>query len=65
MRCETCGNENGRLLTATDIQREYGLKRAAAEQVMRHVPKVMVPGLRRVYVRREMVERRLSEWSVL
>lgn len=65
MRCEVCGSQHGKLLTAKELQVEYGLGRAAAEQLMRHVPKVVVPGLRRVYVRREMVERRLAEWSVL
>lgn len=64
MRCEHCGVEQGRLLTVADIQREYGLKRAAAEQVMRQLPKIVVPGLRRVYVRRDLLDSRLSQWSV-
>lgn len=61
MRCEQCGVEKGKLLTASDLANEYGLKRAAAEAVMRQIRTVEVPGLRRVYVRRDAVERFLRE----
>jgi len=40
---------------------ETGFKRAAAEAVMRHLPKVQIPGVRKVYVKRRDVERYLRE----
>jgi hypothetical protein len=50
------------LLDCRGLQRELGITRAAAERIMRHVPKVLVPGLRKVYVKRADVEARLHEW---
>jgi hypothetical protein len=43
------------LLDAKALQAELGVTRAAAEAIMRHVPKVQVEGLRKVYVRRRDV----------
>lgn len=40
------------LLDAKVLQEELGVTRAAAEAVMRQLPVVQVPGLRKVYVRR-------------
>jgi hypothetical protein len=40
------------LLDAKGLQAELGVTRAAAEAVMRQLPIVQVPGLRKVYVRR-------------
>lgn len=40
------------LLDAKALQRELGITRAAAEALMRQLPIVQVPGLRKVYVRR-------------
>ncbi len=51
------------LVDAKGLQRELGVTRAAAERVMRHVPIVQVPGLRKVYCRREDVARKLDEWT--
>jgi hypothetical protein len=48
------------LLDAKGLQGELGVTRAAAEAVMRQVPTVQVPGLRKVYVRRPDVERLLE-----
>jgi hypothetical protein len=50
------------LLDCKALQRETGLSRAAAEKLMRQVPKVQIPGLRKVYVTRADVEARLAEW---
>lgn len=49
------------LLDAKALQRELGVTRAAAEAVMRQLPKVEIPGLRKVYVERSAVERLLQE----
>ncbi len=43
------------------IMAETGFKRAAAEAIMRHLPKVQIPGVRKVYVKRRDVERYLRE----
>lgn len=52
------------LLDCGGIQRELGVKRAAAEAIMRQLPKVVVPGLRKVYVRRDDVHRLVTESTV-
>lgn len=52
------------LLDCGGIQRELGVKRAAAEAIMRQLPKVVVPDLRKVYVRREDVLRLVNESTV-
>ena len=49
-----------RLLDAKGVQRELGVTRSVAEALMRRVPKVVFPGVRKTYVRRadvvELVE---------
>jgi hypothetical protein len=42
-----------RLLDQRGIADELGVTRAAAERIMRQIPKVHVAGLRKVYVKRE------------
>ena len=49
------------LLDAKHLAAELGVTRAAAEAIMRRLPIVQVPGLRKVYVRRPDVERLLEE----
>ena len=49
------------LLDCRAIMRETGISRAAAEALMRSLPKVTVPGLRKVYVRRSDVLALLEE----
>lgn len=49
------------LLDAKRLQAELGLTRAGAEAVMRQVPKVEIPGLRKIYVWRSDVEQLLRE----
>jgi hypothetical protein len=49
------------LLDAKQLQVELGITRAAAEAIMRQLPVIQVPGLRKVYVRRPDVERLLEE----
>ena len=46
-----------RLIDQRGIAEELGVTRAAAEKIMQQVPKVHVPGLRKVYVMREDVVR--------
>jgi hypothetical protein len=50
------------LLDAKALQAELRITRAAAEAIMRQLPIVTFPGLRKVYVRRadvlELIERR-------
>jgi hypothetical protein len=43
------------LLDAKRLQAELGVTRAAAEAIMRQLPIVQVPGLRKSYVRRDSV----------
>ena len=45
------------LLDAKGLQAELGVTRAAAEAIMRQVPIVQFPELRKVYVRRSDVAR--------
>jgi hypothetical protein len=45
------------LLDAKRLQAELGVTRAVAEKVMRQLPIVTFPGVRKVYVRREDVAR--------
>lgn len=46
------------------IARELGVSRSVAEAMMRQLPKVRVPDVRKVWVRRADVERLLSENTV-
>jgi hypothetical protein len=41
------------LLDAKDVQAELGVTRAVAEKVMRQLPVVTFPDVRKVYVRRD------------
>jgi hypothetical protein len=43
------------LLDAAGLQAELGIKRAAAEAIMRKLPVVQIEDLRKVYVRRSDV----------
>jgi hypothetical protein len=49
------------LLDAKRMQAELGVTRAAAEAIMRRLPAVEIEGLRKVYVRRDDVQRYLEE----
>jgi hypothetical protein len=46
------------------LSRELGISRAAAEAIMRRLPKQTVPGLRKVYVRGADVQALLDEHVV-
>jgi hypothetical protein len=50
-----------RLIDQRGIAEELGVTRAAAEKIMRQIPKVHVPGLRKVYVKRDDVVRVIEE----
>ena len=49
------------LVDCRAIQLEMGIKRAAAEAIMQQLPKVIVPGLRKVFVLREDVQQLVSD----
>jgi hypothetical protein len=49
------------LLDAKRLAAELGVTRAAAESIMRRLPKVEIEGLRKVFVKRDDVERLLAE----
>jgi hypothetical protein len=49
------------LLDAKQLMAELGITRAAADRIMRLVPTVQIPGLRKVYVRRSDVVRLLEQ----
>ena len=49
-----------RLLDCRSLRNELGISRAAAEAIMRQLPVIEPPGLRKVYVRRKDVHRFLE-----
>jgi hypothetical protein len=49
------------LLDVKALRMELGVSRAAAEAIMRQLPTVQLPGLRKVYVRRPDVAKLLEE----
>lgn len=53
-----------RLLDCKGIQAELDVKRAAAEAIMRQLPQVVVPGLRKTYVKRADVLRLVDASTV-
>ncbi len=50
-----------RLIDQRGIADELGVTRSAAEKLMRQVPKVHIPGLRKVYVKRDDIVRVIEE----
>lgn len=50
-----------KLLDCAGLQRELGVKRTAAEAIMRALPKQTIPGVRKVYVRVSDVRRLLGK----
>ncbi len=50
-----------RLIDQRGISEELGVTRAAAEKIMRQIPKIHFPGLRKVYVKRDDVVRVIEE----
>ncbi len=60
--CPECGGElAGELVDNAAIRRWLGVTEAAADAMMRRVPKVNLPDLRKVYVRRRELERLIDE----
>jgi hypothetical protein len=53
------------LIDQRGISEELGVTRAAAEKIMRQVPKIHVPGLRKVYVKRQDIVRVIEEGTRL
>jgi len=49
------------LIDCHGIMDELGVKRTAAEAIMRQLPKIKLDGVRKVYVQKADVERYLSE----
>jgi len=49
------------LIDCRGLQEELGVKRTAAEAIMRQLPKIKIDGCRKVFVRRADVGRYLSE----
>jgi hypothetical protein len=49
------------LLDVKALRAELGVSRAAAEAIMRQVPVVQIPGLRKTYCRRADVARLIAE----
>ena len=52
-----------KLLDCRGIRDELGVSRAAAEAIMRLLPKVEVPGLRKTYVLRDDVHAGVEKWT--
>jgi len=52
------------LIDCSGIIQELGVKRATAEAIMRQLPKVQVPGHRKVFVVRADLCRLIAEWTV-
>jgi hypothetical protein len=62
--CPGCGRElAGELVDNAGIRRWLGVTEAAADAMMRQVPKVCPEGLRKVYVKRRDIERLLEQGS--
>jgi hypothetical protein len=60
--CPGCGRElAGELVDNAAIRRWLGVTESAADAMMRRVPKVNLPDLRKVYVRRRELERLIDE----
>jgi hypothetical protein len=55
------GHALPQLLDCRHLREELGVTRAAAEAIMRQLPVIEPPGLRKVYVRRADVLRFLDE----
>jgi len=53
-----------KLIDCAGLQRELGVKRATAEAIMRQLPKVQVPGVKKTYVRRADVNQLLEKSTV-
>lgn len=53
-----------RLIDCAGLQRELGVKRTASEAIMRQLPKVQIPGVKKVYVRRADVDNLLQRNTV-
>lgn len=59
--CPHCRHElAGELVDNAGIRRWLGVTEAAADAMMRQVPKVIPPGLRKVYVYRRDIEKLLE-----
>jgi len=54
-------NKQGRLMDAGALMAELGIKRNAADAIMRQLPKVQIPGLQKNFVKRADVDRLLEE----
>lgn len=52
------------LVDCAQIARELGVKRGVAEAYMRALPKVTVPGSRKIFVKRGDLQRLLDEHTV-
>ncbi|HET6683065.1 MAG TPA: hypothetical protein VFG75_05155 [Gaiella sp.] len=52
------------LIDCGGIVRELGVKRATAEAIMRQLPKVQVPGHRKVFVVRADLARFIAQWTI-
>jgi hypothetical protein len=52
-----------KLLDCRAVKDELGVSRAAAEAIMRLLPKVVVPGLRKTYVLRDDVLAGVKTWT--
>lgn len=49
------------LMDTTTLMRELGIKRNAADILMRQLPKIIIPGQQKNYVRRQDVKQLLEE----
>jgi hypothetical protein len=54
-------SELPQLLDCRSLAAELAVKRSTAQAIMRRVPKVEIPGLRKVFVRRDDVHRLIAE----
>jgi hypothetical protein len=53
-----------KLIDRAGIERELGVKRSAAEAIMRDLAKVTIPGHSKVYVKRADVQKLLDDGTV-
>lgn len=60
-QARAAGDALPRLLDCKHLREELGITRAAAEAIMRQLPVIEPPGLRKIYVRRGDVLRFLED----
>lgn len=57
-------DQRGRLMDVATIQREFGVTRHVAEKIARQLPKVQLPDIDKVYVKRTDLEHYIETHTI-